>query len=58
MDPVIAAAARRKGKPIILLYRRLEEPLVRLMDPNLDEKQKQYRRVEEFFSQYHALTVL
>lgn len=45
-------AAKRTGKPTVLVYRRTEEPRIGLGDHGLDEKHRQYKAVEAFFAQF------
>jgi hypothetical protein len=45
-------AARADGKPDVLVYRRTEEPLISMDDPERDEKLAQYDRVKTFFKQF------
>ena len=47
------AAARARGRPTVLLYRRTEIPQTTLMDPQLPSKQEQYKSVEQFFARFH-----
>lgn len=42
--------AENCGTPTILLYRRSEEPMIGLADPDFDAKRDQYQRVDTFFS--------
>jgi hypothetical protein len=44
--------AKVTGKPAVLIYRRTEEPAVKLLDPELDIKRDQFRKVEQFFGQF------
>jgi hypothetical protein len=43
-------AARQHQKPKVLLYRRTEDPPIRVKDPEFDDKKRQWDRVEEFFA--------
>jgi len=45
-------AYEKQKKPVIWLYRRLEEPSIKLTDPKRDEKIQQFDRVTQFFSQF------
>jgi uncharacterized protein YeeX (DUF496 family) len=45
-------AAKAGGKPIVLVYRRTEEPLLNPADPDFETKRDQYRLVEQFFEQF------
>ncbi|HET6520495.1 MAG TPA: hypothetical protein VFG47_11865, partial [Geminicoccaceae bacterium] len=42
----------REPKPDVLVYRRTEDPPVKLNDPELDEKREQYARVDQFFQRF------
>ena len=44
------AGYQRNGKPVILVYRRPEQPPLRRQDPDFKEKLAQQEAVEEFFS--------
>jgi hypothetical protein len=39
-------------KPDVLVYRRTEEPMISIRDPNKKEKEEQFERVEAFFAQF------
>jgi WD40 repeat protein len=39
-------------KPIVLVYRRIDEPRIGLSDPDLDQKRKQYSLVGDFFTRF------
>jgi hypothetical protein len=39
-------------KPVVLVYRRMDEPKIGMKDPKKDEKFKQYELVEEFFERF------
>ena len=41
----------RKPPPVVLVYRRPEEPKIGLRDPQKKEKEEQFERVEAFFTQ-------
>ena len=45
-------AARKTGRPYVIVYRRTEEPKIGLDDPNFDEKCAQYKLVKAFFSTF------
>jgi formylglycine-generating enzyme required for sulfatase activity len=45
-------AAKKSGKPDVLVYRRKKAPAVDLDDPEHDEKMKQWKMVKEFFSEF------
>lgn len=45
-------AAKKQGKPDLLLYRRTEKPLIDLSDPDLMEKHNQWNQVEKFFAAF------
>jgi hypothetical protein len=39
-------------KPEVLVYRRTEEPMISIRDPNKKEKEQQFERVEAFFARF------
>lgn len=45
-------AAQGEGSPRILVYRRTQEPLISLSDPERDEKIKQWDKVNTFFKSF------
>ena len=45
-------AAKKSGKPDVLVYRRKKPPSVDLDDPQRDEKIRQWSLVESFFSEF------
>lgn len=45
-------AAKKTGKPDVLVYRRKKPPDVNLADPQRKEKEKQWDLVEEFFAEF------
>ena len=47
-------AAKARGKPKVLVYRRSEELKLAINDPELDDKRKQYQDVELFFAQFRG----
>jgi hypothetical protein len=47
-----AVNAPEDSRPDILVYRRTEKPKVELDDPDLTDKQEQFRRVEAFFARF------
>ncbi|MBN8592400.1 MAG: SUMF1/EgtB/PvdO family nonheme iron enzyme [Anaerolineae bacterium] len=51
-EDAVAAAKLHDGIPIVSIYRRDGAPEIRLNDPQLNEKQTQWQRVEEFFTQF------
>jgi hypothetical protein len=42
----------RNPKPEVLVYRRTEEPMISIRDPNKKEKEEQFDRVEAFFARF------
>jgi hypothetical protein len=44
--------AKAIGRPSILVYRRLDEPMVNPSDPEFDIKWEQFRKVEKFFEKF------
>ncbi|MBZ0283975.1 MAG: DUF4062 domain-containing protein [Anaerolineae bacterium] len=42
-------SARTTGRPILIVYRRTEEPIISLKDENFVQKGKQFHYVEQFF---------
>jgi energy-coupling factor transporter ATP-binding protein EcfA2 len=46
------ASAETTGKPTILVYRRTEAPSLKLSDPDLDQKRRQWELVEQFFAAF------
>jgi hypothetical protein len=42
----------RNPKPEVLIYRRTEEPMISIRDPNKKEKEEQFERVEAFFARF------
>jgi hypothetical protein len=49
LDAVNSALER---KPEVLVYRRTEEPMISIRDPNRKEKEEQFERVEAFFARF------
>jgi formylglycine-generating enzyme required for sulfatase activity len=47
-------AAGRCGRPMVLVYRRREEPRIGLKDPDFEEKTRQFRLVEAFFEGFQS----
>ncbi|MDG4601318.1 MAG: SUMF1/EgtB/PvdO family nonheme iron enzyme [Defluviicoccus sp.] len=47
-----AVNSTREPKPTVLVYRRTEEPMIGLRDPQKKEKEEQFERVEAFFAQF------
>jgi len=47
-----AVNSTREPKPEVLVYRRTEEPIISIRDPNRKEKEEQFERVEEFFARF------
>lgn len=45
-------SARSAGRPILIVYRRTEEPLISLKDENFVQKGKQFIYVEQFFESF------
>ena len=45
-------AAKKVGRPTVVVYRRMEEPLIGVRDSERDEKIEQWKRVEAFFSTF------
>ena len=45
-------AAKKAGRPTVVVYRRMEEPLIGVRDPERDKKIEQWKRVEAFFSTF------
>jgi formylglycine-generating enzyme required for sulfatase activity len=39
-------------RPDVLIYRRTEEPMISIRDPNRKEKEEQFERVEAFFARF------
>lgn len=46
------ASARATGKPLVVVYRRIEKVLLDPDDPNFNEKLEQKRRVDKFFASF------
>ena len=44
----------RQPSPDVLVYRRTEEPMIRMRDPEKREKEEQFERTEAFFAQLRA----
>lgn len=44
--------ATKTGKPLVIVYRRMDEPQIGLRDPQRDQKIAQYELVEAFFSSF------
>jgi hypothetical protein len=44
-------SARNSGKPTILLYRRVETPIIALTDPSFEERRQQFAAVAAFFDE-------
>jgi len=51
-EDAIAAARKSNGKPYLLVYRRMEEPVIGLRDPLRQEKIEQWEKVESFFASF------
>ena len=45
-------AAERCGKPVVLVYRRTEDPALKQSDPKFDEKRQQWLQVNAFFARF------
>jgi hypothetical protein len=45
-------AAQRDGRPQVLVYRRTEDPALKMSDPKFEEKRRQWQRVDEFFAAF------
>jgi len=45
-------AAKKSGKPDVLVYRRKDPPDLKLRDPERKEKERQWELVEEFFAEF------
>jgi hypothetical protein len=44
--------AEQTGKPDVLVYRRMEEPIFRPSDPEFMERYEQWKRIEKFFASF------
>lgn len=44
--------AKKDGHPLLVIYRRMEEPVIGMRDPKRAEKIEQFERVEAFFSTF------
>ena len=47
-----AVNSTREPKPEVLVYRRTEEPIISIRDPNRKEKEEQFERVEAFLARF------
>jgi formylglycine-generating enzyme required for sulfatase activity len=47
-----AVTSPQEPPPVVLVYRRTEEPKIGLSDPHMAEKVEQFRRVEGFFARF------
>ncbi|MFC1959467.1 SUMF1/EgtB/PvdO family nonheme iron enzyme [Chloroflexota bacterium] len=45
-------AAKETGAPLVVVYRRTEEPAIKLSDPDWDKKRGQWQHVEAFFGTF------
>jgi hypothetical protein len=50
------SAAKRASKPLVVIYRRTEEPSIKLSDPEFEQKRQQWQRVQDFFKRFTAPT--
>ncbi len=46
-------AADSGGKPLVIVYRRSEPPVITMTDPKFDQKREQWQHVEAFFKSFN-----
>jgi hypothetical protein len=54
LDALRGAATNGTGRPVVLVYRRIEKVTVDLDDPDRAEKGRQYDRVKHFFERFRS----
>jgi hypothetical protein len=52
IDAVVGARKSPSNLPLVIVYRRTEEPVIRLNAPDFTERHQQYNLVEKFFRQF------
>ena len=45
-------SARKTGKPLVTVYRRMEDPIIKLSAPDFMQKREQWQRIEDFFGTF------
>ena len=51
-EDALHGAKENNGIPLVLVYRREEDPMISFRDPKFEEKHQQWQLVEEFFSTF------